>query len=55
MGDSEDGSIDPVYHAANVDELAVEKSAATLLVPISTRKKRSHFPGGVQWTSMRQT
>jgi ATP-dependent Lon protease len=33
------GSIDPIYGAVNVAELAIEKGAATLLVPISTRKQ----------------
>lgn len=33
------GSIDPVYNAVNVAELAVEKGATTLLVPISARKQ----------------
>jgi ATP-dependent Lon protease len=32
------GSIDPVYNAVSVAELAVEKGATTLLIPISTRK-----------------
>ncbi|HSF38977.1 MAG TPA: BREX system Lon protease-like protein BrxL [Thermoanaerobaculia bacterium] len=33
------GSIDPVYNAVNVAELAVEKGATALLVPISARKQ----------------
>ena len=33
------GSIDPVHNAVNVAELAVEKGASTLLVPISARKQ----------------
>ena len=33
------GSIDPVYNAVNVAELAVEKGATTLLIPISARKQ----------------
>lgn len=33
------GGIDPVYNAINVAELAVEKGATTLLVPISARKQ----------------
>ena len=32
------GSIDPVYNAVSVAELAVEKGSTTLLIPISTRK-----------------
>lgn len=33
------GSIDPVYNAVSVAELAVEKGAETLLIPISARKQ----------------
>ncbi len=33
------GSIDPVYNAVNVAEIAVEKGATTLLIPISARKQ----------------
>lgn len=33
------GSIDPVFNAVNVAELAVEKGATTLLVPISARRQ----------------
>ncbi|MCD5408804.1 BREX system Lon protease-like protein BrxL [Candidatus Bipolaricaulota bacterium] len=33
------GSIDPVYNAVNVAELALEKGATTLLMPISCRKQ----------------
>jgi ATP-dependent Lon protease len=33
------GSIDPLHNAVNVAELAVEKGATTLLVPISARKQ----------------
>ena len=33
------GSIDPIYNAVNVAELAVEKGATTLLVPISARRQ----------------
>jgi ATP-dependent Lon protease len=33
------GSIDPVHNAVNVAELALEKGATTLLVPISARKQ----------------
>lgn len=32
------GAIDPVYNAAGVSELAIEKGATTLLVPMSTRR-----------------
>jgi len=33
------GSIDPIYNAVAVSELAVEKGAATLLAPVSSRKQ----------------
>lgn len=33
------GSIDPVYNAVNVAELAVEKGATELLIPVSSRKQ----------------
>lgn len=33
------GSIDPVYHAVGIAELAVEKGAAILLIPVSARKQ----------------
>ncbi len=33
------GSIDPVYNAVSVAELAVEKGATTLLIPVSARKQ----------------
>lgn len=33
------GGIDPVYNAANVAELAIEKGAAILLAPISARRQ----------------
>ena len=33
------GGIDPVYNAINVAELAIEKGATTLLVPISARRQ----------------
>lgn len=33
------GSIDPVHRAVNVAELAVEKGATSLLIPISARKQ----------------
>jgi ATP-dependent Lon protease len=33
------GSIDPVYNAVNIAELAVEKGATTLLIPVSARKQ----------------
>lgn len=33
------GGIDPVYNAVNVAELAVEKGADTLLIPISARRQ----------------
>ena len=33
------GSIDPIYNAVSVAELAVEKGAALLLMPVSARKQ----------------
>ncbi len=33
------GSIDPVYNAVSIAELAVEKGATTLLIPVSARKQ----------------
>ncbi len=33
------GSVDPVYNAVSVAELAVEKGAAILLIPVSARKQ----------------
>jgi ATP-dependent Lon protease len=33
------GGIDPVYGAVNIAELAIEKGAETLLIPISTRRQ----------------
>lgn len=33
------GGLDPVYNAVNVAELAIEKGATTLLVPISARRQ----------------
>lgn len=33
------GAIDPVYNAVEIAELAVEKGATTLLVPVSTRRQ----------------
>jgi ATP-dependent Lon protease len=33
------GGIDPVYNAINVAELAIEKGATTLLIPISARRQ----------------
>ena len=35
------GSIEPIYSAVNVAELAIEKGATTLLIPVSTRKQMS--------------
>jgi ATP-dependent Lon protease len=31
--------LDPIYNAVNVAELAVEKGATTLLIPISARRQ----------------
>ena len=33
------GSIDPLYNALEVAELAVEKGAQTLLIPVTARKQ----------------
>jgi ATP-dependent Lon protease len=33
------GAIDPVYNAVGIAELAVEKGASTLLMPVSARKQ----------------
>jgi predicted ATP-dependent Lon-type protease len=33
------GSIDPLYHAVGVVELAIEKGAAVVLIPVSARKQ----------------
>jgi ATP-dependent Lon protease len=33
------GGLDPVYNAVNVAELAIEKGASTLLIPISARRQ----------------
>jgi ATP-dependent Lon protease len=33
------GGLDPVYNAVNVAELAVEKGASMLLIPISARRQ----------------
>lgn len=33
------GSVEPVYNAVTIAELAVEKGAATLLIPVSARKQ----------------
>ncbi len=38
------GSIDPVHNAVSVAELAVEKGATTLLVPVSARKQLNDLP-----------
>lgn len=33
------GGLDPIYNAVNAAELAVEKGATTLLIPISARRQ----------------
>jgi ATP-dependent Lon protease len=38
------GSIDPVHNAVSVAELAIEKGASTLLVPVSARKQFNNLP-----------
>ena len=41
------GSIDPVYNAASVVELAVEKGATAALVPVSCRKQLNDLPDDI--------
>lgn len=41
------GSIDPIYNAVNVAELAVEKGATTLLIPVSARKQMNDLSDGM--------
>ena len=38
------GSIDPVHNAVSVAELAIEKGATTMLVPVSARKQLNDLP-----------
>lgn len=38
------GSIDPVYNAANIVQIAIEKGAANVLVPVSARKQLNDLP-----------
>ena len=38
------GSIDPIHQAVNIAELAAFKGAATLLMPVSTRKQLMELP-----------
>jgi ATP-dependent Lon protease len=38
------GSIDPVHNAVNVAELAIEKGATTVLVPVTARKQLNDLP-----------
>jgi ATP-dependent Lon protease len=38
------GSIEPIYNAVNVVELCVEKGAATILLPIATRRQLNELP-----------
>jgi ATP-dependent Lon protease len=38
------GSVDPVHNAVNVVELAIEKGASTVLVPVSARKQLNDLP-----------
>jgi len=33
------GAIDPVYNAVSIAELAIEKGATTLLMPVSARRQ----------------
>ena len=38
------GSIEPVYNAVNVVEIAIEKGGSTILIPISARKQLNELP-----------
>ena len=38
------GSVDPVYNTVSVAELAIEKGATTLLMPVSARKQLNDLP-----------
>ena len=38
------GSVDPIHQAVNIAELAAVKGAATLLMPVSTRKQLMELP-----------
>jgi len=38
------GSIDPVYNAVSVSELAIDKGATALLMPVSARKQLLDLP-----------
>lgn len=38
------GSLDPVYNAVSVAELAIDKGASTLLIPVSARKQMLDLP-----------
>ena len=38
------GSIDPIHNAVSVAELAIEKGASTLLMPVSARKQLNDLP-----------
>jgi ATP-dependent Lon protease len=39
------GSLNPVYNAVSVAELAVEKGAETILIPISARRQLNDLSG----------
>jgi ATP-dependent Lon protease len=38
------GSVDPVYNAVSVAELAIDKGATALLMPVSARKQLLELP-----------
>ena len=38
------GSVDPVYNAVSVAELAIDKGATALLMPVSARKQLLEMP-----------
>ena len=38
------GSVDPIYNAVSLVELAADKGASTLLIPVSARKQMMDLP-----------
>ena len=38
------GSIEPIYNAVSIVEIAAEKGASTLLLPVSARKQMLELP-----------
>ena len=41
------GAIDPVYNAVTIVELAVDKGAETVLMPVTARKQLNELPDGL--------